>query len=110
MATYSLESQQTAITTATTTTILDARAAAADEARVKPGMITIRNKGAANNTVTVIKDVSATDYEKAEFTLGADEEWVNPWDVICTGTGQSLEVVTSSTSAIDVDVNYLLKV
>jgi len=110
MATYSAEEQNTAITTATTTTILNNLSAAADEARVKAGMITIRNKGAANNTITVQKDVSATDFEISEFTLAAGEEWQNPWDMVIAGTASKLEVVTSSTSAVDVIVSYIKKV
>ena len=109
MATYSIEQQNTAITTATTTTVLSALGAAADEGRIKAGMMTIRNKGAASNTITVIKDVSATDYEMSEFTLGAGEEWQNPWDTAITGTGTTIEVTSSSTSAIDVCVSYILK-
>jgi hypothetical protein len=112
MATYTVEEQNTAITTATTTTILSAISAAADEKRVKAGMISIRNKGAANNTITVQKDTNngaGTDYELSEFTLGADEEWTNPWDMVLATASMVIEVVTSSTSAIDVCVSYLLK-
>ena len=107
MATYSTEQQNTAITSATTTTILTALGAADDEARVKAGMITMRNKGAASNTITVIKDVSSTDYEMSEFTLAAGEEWQNPWETMLTGTATKLEVITSSTSAIDVCVSFI---
>jgi len=70
------------------------------------GWLTIRNKGAASNTITIIKDISATDYEKAEFTLGAGEEWVNPFNAELTGTGMTLEITTSSTSAVDVDCSF----
>jgi hypothetical protein len=105
------ESQETPITTATTTTVLSARAGATDEARVKPGMMTIRNKGAATNTITVQKDVTspAAKFEISEFDLAAGEEWQNPWDHVFEGTTDSLEVVTSSTSAIDVIVSYIEK-
>ena len=110
VATYSIEQQNTAITTAATTTVFTALSAANDEGRIKKGMMTIRNKGAASNTVTVQKDVSATDYEISEVTLGAGEEWQNPWDLAITGTGTIVEVVTSSTSAIDVTVGFIKKV
>ena len=108
MATYSTEQQNTAITSATTTTILTAPGAN-NEARVKAGMINIRNKGAASNTITVQRDVSATDYELSEFTLAAGEEWQNPWDMAALSTTTKLEVVTSSTSAIDVCVTFIKK-
>jgi hypothetical protein len=110
MATYSIEQQNTAITTAATTTVFSALGAAADEGRIKAGMMTIRNKGAVDNTITVQKDVSATDYELSEFTLQAGEEWQNPWDLAITGTGTIVEVVTSSASAIDVTVGFIKKV
>jgi len=106
---FAIEAQETAITTATTTDILDARAGATDEARVKAGMITIRNKGAADNLITLIKDVSATDYEITEFTLKAEEEWVNPMEIVCNGTTDKIQLTTSSTSAIDVVVSYVEK-
>ena len=108
--TISVEQQNTAIVLAQTTTVLSALAGANDEARVKAGMMTIRNKGAASNKITVQKDVSATDYEISEFTLAAGDEWQNPWDTVLTGTTTILEVVTSSTSAIDVCVSYIKKV
>ena len=110
MATYSIEQQNTAITTATTTDVFAVLSAANDEGRIKQGMMTIRNKGAASNTITVIKDVSATDYELSEVTLGAGEEWQNPWDLAITGTGTKVQVTTSSTSAIDVCVGFIKKV
>ena len=111
MATYSADSQETAITTATTTTILSAPGAATTEKRVKAGMLSIRNKGTADNTITIIVDVSATDYEVAEFTLGAEEKWTNEVDeFILRGTGKSLEITTSSTSAIDVVCGFIQKV
>ena len=111
MATYSLEEQNTAITTATTTTVLTALSAAGDEARIKVGMLTIRNKGAADNTVLVDKYVGgATQYEMSEFTLPAGEEWQNPWDLGVAGTGSIVRVTTSSTSAIDVVLTFMKKV
>jgi len=110
MATLSVEEYNADITTATTTPILPVGAGINDESRVKQGMINIRNKGAASNTITVIKDVSATDYELSEFTLNAGEEWVNPWDTVLTGTTSKLEVMTSSDSAVDVCVSYIKKV
>ena len=109
MATYSVEQQNTAITTATTTTVLSALASADDEARVKPGMLTCRNKGADSNTLTIIKN-DGTQYEITAVTLGAGEEWVNPWDTAITGTGTTLQITTSSTSAIDVCVSFIKKV
>ena len=101
--------QVSAITTATTTTVLTAPSSG-DFKRVAKGMIRIRNKGAAANTVTLQMDVSATNYELAEFTLGAVQEWVNdydtPIDIVLTST-DALEIVTSSTSALDVVISYL---
>ena len=101
--------QVAAITTATTTVILTAPASG-DFKRVARGMISIRNKGAASNTITLQMDVSATNYEIAEITLAADEQWTNgsgsPRDIVLTST-DALEIVTSSTSAIDVVISYL---
>lgn len=54
-----LGSNQVAISSATTTEIVAAPGASTDR-QVKG--ITIRNTGAASNTVTVLKDVSGTDY------------------------------------------------
>ena len=110
MATISVEQENTAITTAATTTVLTALAGANDEARVKAGMMTIRNKGAASNTVTVQKKVTAAVFEVSEFTLAAGDEWQNPWDMVVTGTATIIEVVTSSASAVDVCVGYIKKV
>ena len=112
MATYSLETQLAQTVSATTTTILSKLADAADEKRVKAGMLKIRNIGASNNTITLqldSNDGSGTDYELSEVTLGAGDEWQNPWDVTLTTANHVLEMVTSSTSAIDVVCNYLLK-
>lgn len=64
------------------------------------------NKGAAVQNVTVQMDVSATNYELVQFQLSADESWVNDADIILTST-DSIEVVTSSTSATDVVCSYL---
>jgi hypothetical protein len=110
MATYSGERQVTKITAATTTDVLAARGNAADEARIKSGMMTIRNIGTADNTITVIRDVSATDYEISEFMLSAGEEWQNPWDKYLTGTTDKLQIITSSTSELHVEVNFIQKV
>lgn len=110
MATFSTEEQNTAITSADTTTVLSALSDTADEARIKAGMMMIRNKGAADNIITVQKDVSATNYEVSEFTLAAGEEWLNPWDMVIAGTASTIEVVTSSTSAIDVVIGFIKKV
>ena len=109
MAVYSGERQVTKITTAATTDVLGARAAAADEARVKPGMMTVRNIGAASNTMTVIRDVSATDYELSEYTIPAGGEWQNPWDKYFVGTTDKLQIITSSTSELHVDVSFIQK-
>lgn len=111
MATYSIEEQNTAITTATTTTVFTALGGAGDEARIKKGMLTIRNKGAANNIILVDKYVSsATQYEMSEFTLAAGDEWQNPWDLGIAGTTAIVRVTTSSTSAIDVVLTFMKKV
>ena len=113
MATYSVEEQNTSITTATTTPILSAISASADEKRVKAGMIVIANKGASDNTITVQKDDNnggGTDYELfPSFTLGADEVWISPIDTALATLNMILELVTSSTSEIDVCVRYILK-
>lgn len=100
------KSQETTTTSATTTTIL-AAPGASDSSRVHPGMITIRNTGGASNTITIQKDISATDYEIEEFTLAAGDQWFNEWEVILEGANDILEVVTSSTSATDFIVNYI---
>lgn len=111
MATFSVEEQNTAITTATTTTIFTALASATDEARIKPGMIIIRNKGGAANTILVDKYVGGTtQYEMHEFTLNAGDEWILPSDIALAGTGSIIRVTTSSTSAIDVVLSYIKKV
>jgi hypothetical protein len=74
-------------------------------------MLAIRNKGGADNIILVDKYVGgATQFELSEFTLGAGEEWVNPWDVGIAGTGSILRVTTSSTSAIDVVLTFIKKV
>ena len=65
-----LGDQNTLITTATTTTIL-ASPAASTQRQVK--MINIINKGASANTITVKKDISATDYEIVTVTLSKYE-------------------------------------
>jgi len=64
-------STQGAITTATTTSIV-AAPAASTQRQIK--MITIANKGIANQTIAIQKDVSATNYEiLPNVILGADE-------------------------------------
>lgn len=60
----------TAITTAATTDIL-AAPAASETRNVKT--INVRNKGAADNIVTVIFDQNGTDYELHKVTLGSGE-------------------------------------
>lgn len=108
MATISVEEQNTAITTATTTTIFTALSGANDEARIKKGMLTLRNKGAVENVILVDKYVGGTtQYEMSEFTLSAGEEWQNPWDLAIAGTGSIVRVTTSSTSAIDVVLSFI---
>jgi len=109
MATISLEQQNTAITTATTTTIMNALSGANDEARIKPNMINIRNKGTASNTITIIRDLNGTDYELNKRVLLAGDEWQNTFDLAITGTGTTLEITTSSTSALDVCLSYIKK-
>lgn len=110
MATYSAEEQNTNITTATTTTIFTALAGANDQARVKRCMLSIRNKGTEDNTITLRKSSGGT-FELAEFTLSAGQDWTNErWDITIAGTATTLEVVTSSTSAIDVVCGFIKKV
>lgn len=65
-----LGDQQTLITSATTTTILSAPAASTQR-QVK--MINILNTSATPNTVTVKKDISATEYDIFYTTLQANE-------------------------------------
>jgi hypothetical protein len=92
-----------AITSATTTSV-KAAPASGGKRRVGVGMLGIRNKGAADNTITIIVDRSATDYEQFEFTLSAEQEWTNSgtyareWILEDT---DKIEITTSSTSAID---------
>ena len=98
--------QTTNITTIATTDILDARSGANDTAHVKRGMLTIRDKGAADNTVTLIKsDGSANEID--EFTLAAEELYVNDWDMVFRGTTDKLQLISSSTSALDVVVSFI---
>jgi hypothetical protein len=63
--------QNTAITTATTTDIL---AAPASGVVRMVEVMTIRNKGTANNDVTVIFDANGTDYELHKVTLRPEEQ------------------------------------
>lgn len=65
-----LGDQQTLITTATTTTIL-AAPASSTQRQVK--LVTILNTSATPNTVTVKKDISATEYDLFYTTLQANE-------------------------------------
>ena len=65
--------------------------------------------GVADNIITVIVDVSGTPYEKDEFTLEGGEQYVLPYDIALRGTTKTLQITTSSTSAIDVDVAYTEK-
>lgn len=68
---FTPDSVQGAIATATTTTILSAPASSTQR-QVK--MMTIANKGTAAQTITLQKDVSATNYEILPgITLSADE-------------------------------------
>ena len=106
MATLIIDSQQTAITSAATTTILDAPALATTERHCKEGWMTIRNIGAADNTITLIILVTATEYEKDEQTLAAGQSWRMPFNVVLRGTTKSLRLKTSSTSEIHVDCNF----
>ena len=106
---FAVSAQETKITSATTTPVLGARAGATDEARVKAGMMTIRNIGATNNTITIRRLVTATNYEIVEFVLRGGQEYVNPWDAVFNGTTDSMTIVTSSASALDVVVNFVEK-
>jgi hypothetical protein len=65
-----LGDQQTLITTATTTTIL-AAPASSTQRQVK--LISIQNTSATPNTVTVKKDISATEYDLFYTTLQTNE-------------------------------------
>jgi hypothetical protein len=98
--------QVTAITTATTTTVLTAPASG-DFKRVANGMISIRNKGASDTVITLQMDVSATNYESREFTLPTGGDWVNgDREYILTST-DALEIVTGTATDVDVIVSYL---
>lgn len=68
-----LGDEQTLITTATTTTILSAPASSTQR-QVK--LITINNTGATPNTVTVKKDISATEYDLFYTTLQTHESLI----------------------------------
>ena len=61
---------QGAITTATTTTFIPAPAASTQR-QVK--RVTMRNKGAASNLLTIQKDVSGSNYETYSTSLGPEE-------------------------------------
>lgn len=64
--------QNTAITTATTTTIITAPAASTQR-QVK--RINVRNKGSVTCVVTAQKDVSGTNYETYSTSLGPDDTY-----------------------------------
>jgi hypothetical protein len=69
--TFTPDSTETSISSATTTTVV-AAPGSSTQRQVKA--ITIRNTGAAANTITVQKDVSATNYEMTpDVTLAAGE-------------------------------------
>jgi len=65
-----LGDQNTLITTATTTTVLSAPASSTQR-QIK--MVNILNTGATDNTVTVKKDISATEYDIVSVSLKAGE-------------------------------------
>lgn len=65
-------SQNTAITTATTTTFVSAPAASTQRQLKRVNM---RNKSTTTCTVTVQKDVSGTNYELYSTSLGADDTY-----------------------------------
>lgn len=96
-----LGDQQTLITTATTTTIL-AAPAASTQRQVK--YISINNTSASSNTVTVKKDISATEYDIfGPVTLGQNErlEFLDGrgWQVF-TNTGAIKNSINQGSAAI----------
>jgi hypothetical protein len=68
--TFTPGSQDTAITTATTTTVI-AAPGASTQRQVK--QLTIKNKGAVSNTITVKKDISGTEYVVFAASLSAGD-------------------------------------
>ena len=110
-AAHSIDEINIAITTVGTTTIAAALAGASDEARIKGGNLYFRNKGAVDNTILLDKYVGATtQYEVMEFTLPAGQEQQLVTDISQSGTGSTVRVTTSSTSAIDVTGTRIKKV
>lgn len=67
---FSPGSQDTAITTATTTTIVSAPSGSTNR-QIK--MLSIKNKGTAKNNITLIKDVSGTEYTVFKCDLFPNE-------------------------------------
>ena len=110
-AVHTIDEINIAITTITTTTIAAALAGANDEARIKAGNLCFRNKGGADNVITLDKYVGgATQYEVMEFTVPAGQEQQLMTDICQKGTGSIVRVTTSSTSAIDVTGTRIKKV
>jgi hypothetical protein len=96
-----LGDQQTLITTATTTTIL-AAPAASTQRQIK--YVSINNTSASSNTVTVKKDISATEYDIfGPVTLGPNErmEYLDGqgWKVF-TNSGAVKESINQGSAAI----------
>lgn len=96
-----LGDQQTLITTATTTTIL-AAPAASTQRQVK--YVSINNTSASSNTVTVKKDISATEYDIfGAITLGQNErlEYLDGqgWKVF-TNTGAIKNSINQGSASI----------
>jgi hypothetical protein len=103
-----LGDQQTLITTATTTTVL-AAPAASTQRQVK--YISVNNTSASSNTVTVKKDISATEYDIfGPVVLGANErlEYLDGqgWKVFAntgalkTSLNQGSAAINSSLTAV----------
>jgi hypothetical protein len=106
--TYTTPSQETKITSIDTITVWSVIAGANDSTKIGRSQISIRNKGVADNTITLIKtsaDGGTVLAEVSEFTLEPEGEWHNPMGINLNGVDEILRVTTTSTSAIDVMVN-----
>jgi hypothetical protein len=76
--------------------------------RIMPGMITIRNTGAAtNNIILQTVDGVATTTEIERFDLAAEETWFNEWELVMYDTVDELQATTDNASATDFIVNYI---
>jgi len=107
MATIKADVQTTEIITATTTTILDARAGATDRARVRKGMISIYNKGTGVNNITLRKsDGSLLDIVYIKLPPACT--YTNAeWTMVFKGTTDILQLISSTADALEVVVTFI---